>query len=430
MTQRHKFAWMDILWLVFLAALAVQEPRDEIHKYPILLAIGALQIFEYRMLEWRPNRARFYIVILKIGLGSLLLEHTRVGGMAIESTYYLIYFVPVVTAAMYFELWATLAWTALVTAAYASFLIWAITENIDPWTGLPVFEVTADSITELAIRNLFFFLAAVVVNRFVTENRQQVTRYRQLAETLAETNRRLEQAQEEARRSERLAALGQLSGGLAHELRNPLAVIKGSAETLMRKLASSDPITTEMAGYISSEVNRMNALVTRFLDFARPHELEQHEEEIPPLIERALKAARDRWPDVPVEVERQFTPDLPKVTLDGDLMERVFTNLALNAYEAMSPGGGKLRVAVAPHSEGRQGIMITFQDTGPGIPAELREQIFNPFFTTKEAGVGLGLSIVSKIVDDHRGWIHVTSEPGKGACFQIFLPEGNSGEAS
>ena len=76
-----------------------------------------------------------------------------------------------------------------------------------------------------------------------------------------------------------------------------------------------------------------------------------------------------------------------------------------------------------PASDGKRGVEITFQDTGPGIPADLREQIFNPFFTTKETGVGLGLSIVSKIIDDHRGWIRVTSEPGKGACFQVFLPE-------
>jgi signal transduction histidine kinase len=180
-----------------------------------------------------------------------------------------------------------------------------------------------------------------------------------------------------------------------------------------------------MAEYISSEVNRMNSLVTRFLDFARPHKLEMREERIPPLIERALKAARERWPDAPVLVEREFAPDLPAVAADGELIERVFTNLALNAYEAMNPAGGKLRVSAVPSSDGKQGVKITFQDSGPGIPAELREQIFNPFFTTKDTGVGLGLSIVSKIVDDHRGWIHLTSEPGKGASFQIFLPQGS-----
>ena len=86
------------------------------------------------------------------------------------------------------------------------------------------------------------------------------------------------------------------------------------------------------------------------------------------------------------------------------------------------PSGGTLRVAAARCADGKPGVEITFQDSGPGIPAEQREQIFNPFFTTKETGVGLGLSVVSKIVDDHRGWIRVTSEPGKGACFHVFLP--------
>ncbi len=423
MTQRRSFAWMDLLWVIFLVGLAalppieqVPEPEPAFHKYLILIAIGLLQIFEHRILELLPKRGHVYIVLLKIGLGSLLVDHT--GG--IRSSYYLIYLLPVVTAAMYFEVWATLAWTILTCAVYWSFVIWQLSEYV----------LTGADAAELAIRCLFFFLAALIVNRFVTENREQAERYRQLAETLAETNRRLEQAQEEARRSERLAALGQLSGGLAHELRNPLAVIKGSAETLMRKLSNSDPITTELAGYISSEVNRMNALVTRFLDFARPHQLEQHQEQIPPLIERALKAARDRWPDARVEVERQFAADLPAVMIDAELIERVFTNLAINAYEAMGAAGGKLRVEAVRAEEDKDGVEITFHDTGPGIPAELREQIFNPFFTTKETGVGLGLSIVSKILDDHRGWIRVTSEPGEGAAFRVFLPKGKATETS
>ena len=407
---------MDLLWLAFLGVLAALDPILEIHKHLILLAIGVLQIFEHRLLEKFPRGGRTCSVLLKIGLGWFLLDHT--GG--IFSSYYLIFFVPVVTAAMYFEVWATLGWTVLSCAAYLSFIIPALSK----------YEMTSEDINEMALRNLFFFLAALVVNGFATENRRQSTRYRELAETLAETNRQLEQAQEDARRSERLAALGQLSAGLAHELRNPLAVIKGSAETLMRKLAAADPVTTEVAGYISSEVNRMNMLVTRFLDFARPHKLELAREQVPPLIDRALKAAHDRWPEAKVEVERQFTAALPPVPVDRDLMEQVFTNLVLNAYEAMGPAGGKLLVDVArAHSEGRPGVEITFEDTGPGISPEQREQIFNPFFTTKETGVGLGLSIVSKIVDDHRGWIRVSGEPGKGACFRIFLPEAESSES-
>ena len=306
-----------------------------------------------------------------------------------------------------------LLWTALTTAAYLAFLI----------PALELYELTPEGATELAIRNLFFFLAAIVINRFVTESRRQAKRYRELAEALAETNRRLEQAQAEARRSERLAALGQLSAGLAHELRNPLGVIKGSAEMLSKKLRPTDEVTSELAGYISSEVNRLNTIVSRFLDFARPLQLDLQPHEITTLIDRALKAVQDRWPEAKVEVKREYAAEVPAVRVDADLCDRVFTNLFLNAYEAMGANGGKLRVVVAgANSNGRRGAEIHVEDTGPGIAPELREQIFNPFFTTKKGGVGLGLSIVSKIIDDHGGWIRVTSEPGQGACFRVFFP--------
>ena len=172
-------------------------------------------------------------------------------------------------------------------------------------------------------------------------------------------------------------------------------------------------------------MNRLNAIVTRFLDFARPLKVEKRSEQIPPLVERALKAGRDRWPEAKVEVERQYASNLPNAQVDPELCEQVFTNLVLNAYEAM-PGGGKLRVAVtAANSDGQRGVAVEVEDTGPGIPPELGQQIFNPFFTTKKDGVGLGLSIVSKIVDDHRGWIRLApaqGKPGKGACFRVFLP--------
>lgn len=413
--ERPKPGWMDFVWLVFLAGLALQDPWFEIHKEFTLLAIGVFQIFEYRFLAVAGPRGRHYSVLLKIALASFLLQHT--GG--INSSYYLIYFLPVVTAAMFFGPWATLGWTALTSAAYCYFLI----------PALRVYVLDAEGATELAIRNMFFFLAAIAVNRFVMENRRQARQYRELAEQLAATNRQLAAAQEEARRSERLAALGQLTAGLAHEIRNPLGIIKGSAETLDRRLEGADPLARELAGYISSEVNRLNSIVTRFLDFARPAKLELQPQEIPPLVERALRAAAERWPDANVRVEREFAEGLPVARVDADLVQQALTNLVMNAYEALSGDGdrsGTLRVAVAPaQSDGRRGVEIEIEDSGPGVPPELREQIFNPFFTTKKSGVGLGLAIVSKIVDDHRGSIRLV-EPrnasGKGACFRVFLP--------
>ena len=439
--SRFPFGWIDLLWVVFLAGLAAlphsqlepgEGPEPDWHKRVILLGIGAFQLLEpYLFKSVKPSRASVYSVLVKIGLATLLVVHTG----SIFSLYWLVYFYPVVSAATLFGVWGTLASTALVTAAYWSLLIPALRE----------YEFTSETATQLGIRTLFFFLAAIVVNRF----RYQTARYRTLAETLAETNRQLAEAQAEARRSERLAALGQLSAGLAHELRNPLGVIKGSAEMLARKLPAGDALTAELAGYISSEVNRLNSLVSRFLDFARPLALDRRPQSIAALVDRALKSVHDRWPEAAIEVERDYAAALPDVSVDAELCEQVFTNLALNAYQAMRnqhsslaaeagaergassvsdavPGklpAGRLRVSIKPaESDGKRGVEIDFADSGPGVPPELTEQIFNPFFTTKKEGVGLGLSIVSKIVDDHRGWIRVASPPSEGACFRVFLP--------
>ncbi len=396
--------WMDVVWLLFLAGLAALPPVSEIHKQLTLLAIGIVQLVEGRIIARVPTRGRHYVVLVKILLGTLLIAHT--GGPEINSSYYPIYYVPIVTAAMYFGPRLTLYWTFLASAAYCSFLFPALEE----------YELTPEGIAELTIRVLFFFLAALVVNRFVMD-------YRRQTEELAETNRQLRLAQAEARRSERLAALGQMSAGLAHEIRNPLGVIKGSAEMLNQKLEKSNPLAGELAGYISSEVNRLSALVSRFLDFARPLRTETRPRAIPELLDRALKSVAEHWQGGAVKVENSYQHDLPLVPVDGELCEQAFVNLVQNSYEAMGSAGGTLQVEIAKAaSNGRGGVEIRLKDTGPGIPAELREQIFNPFVTTKKSGVGLGLSIVSKIVDEHRGWVRLENPPGGGACFVIFLP--------
>ena len=412
--NRPAINWMDILWLLFLAGLAALPPVAEIHKQLTLLAFGMVQFSEGWVLTRAPRRGAAYIVLLKIALATLLIDHT--GEVGINSSYYPIFYLPVVTAAEYFSPWGTLLWTALASAAYCSYLYPALQE----------YEITTESYSLLAIRILFFFLAAMVVNRFVVENRRQMRRYQELAETLAETNRKLEQAQEQARRSERLAALGQMSAGLAHEIRNPLAVIKGSAEMLHQKLGESNALASELAGYISTETNRLSALVTRFLDFARPLHAELAPQEITEVIDRALQAVAltRKADDSQVSVEKQYQANLPLVPLDESLSEQAFVNLIQNAYDAMGSDGGTLRVTAArTNSSNRDGVEVRIEDTGPGIPPEIREQIFNPFVTTKKTGVGLGLSIVSKIVDGHHGTIRIESGgDARGTCFVVFFP--------
>ena len=409
--------------LMFLAGLAVVPPVQEIHKQGILLAFGVVQLGEGWLTGFLPRRGAAYVVLLKMALATALIGHT--GEVSINSSYWPILILPVVTAAEYFGPWATLAWTALTSAAYCSYLYEALQE----------FEIGVEGYSQLAIRILFIFLAAMVVNRFSVEIRQQTKRYQELAETLAETNRRLEQAQAEARRSERLAALGQLSAGLAHEIRNPLGVIKGSAEMLTQKLANSNPLATELAGYISTETNRLSALVTRFLDFARPLHADLAPGDLPAVLDRALNDVALLWKGAAVRVEKVYQPSLPQVVLDEALCEQAFVNIIQNAYDAMSAeGGGVLRVQVntarsrTRDRDNSDGVEVRIADSGPGIPADLREQIFNPFVTTKKSGVGLGLSIVSKIIDGHHGSIRIEDSPNSPGEPRVLGGERNSGE--
>jgi signal transduction histidine kinase len=412
--RQSSTGWIDFIWLLFILGLALLPPIAEIHKQATLGAIVLFQFFEGRIVAKEPKRGPIYSVLFKIAVATLLLDHT--GEIGINSNYYPIYYVPIVTAAIYFGPIMTLVWTTVSSLAYASFLIPALQD----------YELTAAGATTLAIRVLFFFLAAMLVNRFVVENKRQIQRYQELSETLEETNRQLRRAEAEARRSERLAALGQLSAGLAHEIRNPLGVIKGSAEMLSQKLQDAEPLAGELAGYISSEVNRLNALVSRFLDFARPLSVEPRPVQIVAVVERSIEAVQSQHSKAGVKIERQFSSSLPEILADEQLCERVFVNLIENAYQAMEEGSNGervLRVAAGQESSnGRAGVGITFSDTGPGVAPEAREQIFNPFYTSKKNGVGLGLSIVAKIVDDHRGWIKLESGAGRGARFHIFLP--------
>src|SRR5258708_7155856 len=168
--KRPTINWMDILWLAFLAGLAVLPPVAEGHKQLILLAFGVIQMGEGWLIAQAGKRGPAYLVLLKIALATLLVDHT--GELAINSYYYPIYFLPILTAAEYFGPWGTLLWTSLASAAYCSYLYQA---------SLEYGEIPLDAYPLLAIRLLFFFLAAMIVNRFVVENRRQAQSYQELA---------------------------------------------------------------------------------------------------------------------------------------------------------------------------------------------------------------------------------------------------------
>jgi two-component system sensor histidine kinase HydH len=249
-------------------------------------------------------------------------------------------------------------------------------------------------------------------------NRAEAERAQAAASSLASANRNLQAAEDAVRRGERLAALGQLTAGLAHELRNPMGTIRASAEMLGKNIGADNPLAAELAGYIASEVDRANALVTRFLEFARPLKLRLAPADLNDLIDHALDLVERGQPAPHCAIHRNFAPDVPAVQVDAELLERVVVNLVRNAIEA-SPAGADVTVRTRlldGHAE------IAVLDRGSGIAPAVREQIFNPFFTTKPEGVGLGLAIVHKIVDEHGGRIAVESETSKGSVFQVLLP--------
>jgi two-component system sensor histidine kinase HydH len=413
MKERATPRWLDVLWLIFLGGLALIPPVEELHKQLILLVIGIFQVLENRFVRISGRAGPPVAVLIKIALATVLIHHTG-DSAAINSDYYPIYYLPVMTAAMYFGPIGTLLWTLAASAAYSSNL----------YQAQHSFTITADSISELLMRVLFFFFVAMTVNRFVVQYRMQVRSYQELSETLSEANRSLKLAQEEAQRAERLAALGQLSAGLAHEIRNPLGIIKGSAEILVQKLGSGDELAKELSGYIYTEVNRVSALVSRFLDFARPSQLDLSAADLTSVLERCLKVVADTGACARAKVQREFDQGLPKVMLDQDLTDQVFTNLLMNACEAMGEEGGELwvRLRAADEKNHEAGVVVEIEDSGPGVAQEMKEQIFNPFVTTKKSGVGLGLAIVSKIVDAHGGSVKLISEPGRGACFRVTFP--------
>lgn len=397
----------DAVWVVLFLALHFSSPIVNDAEVEILVAFALFEIVEPRIGVFRDSRrGRFLGVAIRLVFAYLLMGVT--GG--ITSSYYLILLLPVVTAATFFGAIVTLAATTLAALSYLSFLLFLDFEQL---------KIPLDQQQEISFRILFLFLAAYLTYELGRNNREQMVRYQNLAGELALANDNLKAAQTEVLRSERLAALGQLTAGLAHELRNPLGTIKTSAEMLARKLPADDPIAKELSGYISTEVDRTNELVNRFLDFAKPFRLYVELRDLREVIDRAAHQVTARAEAHGCTIIRNDSPDVHELLIDAQWICQLVSNLLANAIDA-SPPGSVVTVLTRP-AEG--GAEIDVIDRGAGIATENMGSIFNPFFTTKSEGTGLGLAIVSKIVDEHRGRIFVESELGVGTSFRVWLPD-------
>lgn len=233
--------------------------------------------------------------------------------------------------------------------------------------------------------------------------------------------------QEEILRMDRLVSLGKLASGIAHELRNPLAGIKTTAQALGEEM-SGDDSRREYLNRITKEIDRLNDLLKTFFSFAKPQNLNLVHCHIKDIINEIIPFLIKEIADKGIRFIETYHPQLPKIQVDKTQMHQVFLNLFLNAIQAM-PNGGELKIEASPilstSVEGfkQNFIKVIISDTGRGIPPHIVQKIFDPFFTTKSKGIGLGLSITYQIIKKHGGTVKVESQWEKGTSFIINLPE-------
>jgi two-component system sensor histidine kinase HydH len=224
--------------------------------------------------------------------------------------------------------------------------------------------------------------------------------------------------QEEIRRQEKLAALGGLAAGVAHEIRNPLSSIKGLATYFAGKFAEGSE-DRRVARVMTQEVDRLNRVISELLEFARPTDVKPQPTDINQLVRHSIKLVQQDAAAKRVEVTQHLDNEMGQVEVDPDRVSQCLLNLYLNAFDAMSDGG---RLSVSTWMGTNNQLHIEVTDSGGGIEAGDMDQIFNPYFTTKPKGTGLGLPIVHKIMEAHGGRVQVNSTPGQGARFELIFP--------
>lgn len=222
---------------------------------------------------------------------------------------------------------------------------------------------------------------------------------------------------EQLSRAERLSSLGEMAAGISHEIRNPLGIIRSSAELLRKKMAVLDPSNT-IPNVIVEETSRLNDIITDFISFAKPKKPTLMPCRLEDIVEKNLKFLEPQLQAQGYRIRRRYEDNLPEIKADSAMIYQAFLNILINAMQAM-PQGGNIHISVGVDNTF---IQIVFEDEGEGIQAEVLGRIWEPFFTTKDTGTGLGLGIVKNIVEAHGGHIQVGPRADRGTCVSVSLP--------
>jgi signal transduction histidine kinase len=205
--------------------------------------------------------------------------------------------------------------------------------------------------------------------------------------------------------------------GISHEIRNPLGIIKSSSELLKKKMAHCDP-DNSIPNIINEESIRLNNIITDFLDFAKPKSPNFSTCKLEDILEKNITFLTSQIKQEGYIIKKLCDENLPEIAADADMLYQAFLNILINAMQAM-PGGGIIHVNI--HSDDHA-VTVVIEDEGEGIPEDLLEKIWDPFFTTKAKGTGLGLGIVKNIIESHEGSVRIINKPDVGACVTIALP--------
>ena len=360
----------------------------------------------------KPNQNGLKIVVILFLVLVLALFHYLTG--IEQSPYYgfycRLYYLPIVLAGLWFCLRGGLLVAVLVSILFAPHIFF----NWGQFDVIPL-----EYYFEIILFILTGFVTGLMSSRINFQSMRAEKNMKQLEESftqLREQANLIVEIEDQLRQADRLTALGELSAGMAHEIRNPLGSIRGTAEILRDALPDNNRYT-EFSQILIKEVDRLNRVVEDFLNFARPTTDEQRDFKPNEILHEVLQLCWQQITKSRIKIHWQEKP-LPAAVGDAAQFKQVFLNLILNALQAMS-AGGELWIETAVNAQ--QQIVLTFRDSGPGIPAADLDRIFNPFFTTKAKGTGLGLAITYRIIQNHCGKISVKNSSAGGAEFTMIL---------